>query len=253
LRSAQRSDPEVDAISGSRSAYVSDRVFAAISSVGLERTDSGGFITRTRLIWVNGNLVPNRLDNRMWLYSNDAAPADGLLSASVEYCKCPAVKFGWWGGRIRSDEGEDIFRDDVFPGTFVVGALPDIADIPVSGTASYAGHVAAALHNNGSTYAAVGRFTMNWNFATRTGSAAVTGLDGRDYAVGDLAATTANPRDFHGTLFQTAGTGVDSPASGPIDGSFFSDGNNPVRDTGGQFSVTSGDGYHATGSFAATQ
>ncbi len=250
---AQRSDPDINAISGSRSAYVSDRVFAAISSVGLERTESGDFVTSNRLIWVNDKLVPNRLDNRMWLYNNDAAPADGLLPAGVKYCKCPAVKFGWWGGRIRSDEGEDTYRDDVFPGTFVVGSLPDIADIPVSGTASYAGHAAAAIHNNGSTYAAVGSFTMNWNFATRTGSAAVTGLDGRDYAVGNLAATTANPRDFHGTLVQTAGTGVASPASGPIDGSFFSDGNNPVRDTGGQFSVTSGDGYRATGSFAATQ
>ena len=141
----------------------------------------------------------------------------------------------------------------MFPGTFVVGLLPDIADIPTSGTASYSGHAAAAINDGTSTYAAVGGFTMNWNFATRTGQATISNLDGRTYTASNLAAPADNARDFHGTLTQTAGTDVANPASGPMDGSFFSDGSNPVRDTGGQFSVESTTGYRATGSFAATQ
>ena len=245
----QQSDPNIDFISGNRGTYLSDKVFAAISSVGLQQNEDDLNTSVRRLIWVNGSLVPNILNNRTWLYSNDAAPADGLLPPGVEFCDCPAVKFGWWGGRISFDGNSD----DVFPGTFVVGLLPDIADIPATGTASYAGHAAAAIHNNGATYAAVGRYTMDWDFATRTGSATVTNLDGRTYTAGSLAAPVSNPRDFHGTLTQTAGTDVANPASGPLDGSFFSDGANPVRDTGGQFSVESSAGYRATGSFAATQ
>lgn len=249
LDRAQQSDPNIEFIAGSRGTYLSDNVFAAISSVGLRQTGTGSFATVRRLIWVNGNIVPNILNNRTWLYSNDAAPADGLLPSGVEFCDCPAVRFGWWGGRISFDGNSD----DIFPGTFVVGLLPDIADIPATGTASYAGHAAAAIHDNGATYAAVGRYTMDWNFANRSGTATISNLDGRTYIAGNLAAPADNPRDFHGTLTQTAGTGATNPASGPLDGSFFSDGSNHVRDTGGQFSVTSGTGYRATGSFAATQ
>ena len=246
---ARQSDPTIEYISGQRGTYLSDNVFAAISSTGGREIEPNFFGSVRRLIWVNRRIVPNTLDNRTWLYSNDAAPAEGLLPPGVEFCDCPAVRFGWWGGRIRFDGN----RDDVFPGTFVVGLLPDIADIPASGTASYAGHAAAAIHSSGATYAAVGRYTMDWNFSTRSGTATISNLDGRTYTAGNLAAPAGNPRDFHGTLTQTAGTGVTNPASGPLDGSFFSDGSNHVRDAGGQFSVTSGTGYRASGSFAATQ
>ena len=254
LALAQHLLPTITHISGSRGTYLSDDVFAAISSVGHKLDEDGNIVWSRRLIVVNGVLVPKSPSSRTWLFSNDAAPADGLLPPGVQYCDCPAVKFGWWGGRINFEDGGNTNSDDVFPGTFVVGLLPDIADIPTSGTASYAGHAAATINDGTSTYAAVGGFAMNWNFGTRTGQATVSNLDGRDYTASNLEAPVANPRDFHGTLTQTAGTDVsDNPASGPMDGSFFSDGSNPVRDTGGQFSVESDTGYRATGSFAATQ
>ena len=253
LALAQQLLPDVNHISGSRGTYLSDDVFAAISSVGQVVNEDFSVVSSRRLILVNGALVPASPTSRTWMFSNDAAPADGLLPPGVQYCDCPAVKFGWWGGRINFEDGSDTNSDDVFPGTFVVGLLPDIADIPASGTASYAGHAAAAINDGTSTYAAVGGFTMEWNFATRTGEATVSNLDGRDYTASNLEAPVANPRDFHGTLTQTAGPDVGNPASGPMDGSFFSDGTNPVRDTGGQFSVESSAGYRATGSFAATQ
>lgn len=246
--------PNINATSSTRGTYLSDEVFAAISSVALELdADFNVLSSPRRVIVVNDRIVPASPLSRTWLFSNDAAPAVGLLPSGVRYCDCPAVKFGWWGGRINFEDGADRNADDVFPGTFVVGLLPDIADIPTSGTASYAGHAAAAINDGTSTYASVGGFTMNWNFATRTGQATISNLDGRSYAAGNLAAPVDNARDFHGTLTQTAGTDVANPASGPMDGSFFSDGSNPVRDTGGQFSVESTAGYRATGSFAATR
>ena len=99
----------------------------------------------------------------------------------------------------------------------------------------------------GVAYAAVGGFEMDWNFATRTGEANITNLDSRNYSASDLEAPLTNARDFTGTLTE------DTPgaATGPIAGSFFTDGADPVRDVGGQFTVEE-PGYTAVGSFAAT-
>ena len=126
-------------------------------------------------------------------------------------------------------------------------ATPEIADIPTQGTATYSGHAAAAIRNAGAAYATVGGFEVDWNFAAGTGEARINDLDGRDYTASDLAAPLPNPRDFTGTLTE------DTPgaATGPIAGSFFTDGTDPVRDVGGQFTVEE-PGYTAVGSFAAT-
>ena len=237
--------PGIDYISGTRGTYIGDEAFAALSSQG--GTFSGELFQR--VTYVNGELVPLDTLTRNWMVGNDAAPAEDLLPPGVSYCDCPAAKFGWWGGRIGLFDdpagGERV--DSVFPGTFVVGELPDIADIPNQGTASYEGHAAAAIRNAGAAYAAVGGFEMDWDFATRTGEANITNLDGRNYSASDLEAPLTNARDFTGNLTQDGGA-----ATGPIAGSFFTDGADPVRDVGGQFTVTEGTGYTAVGSFAAT-
>ena len=244
---AREGQPKPDGIvwiSQTRGTYVSDDAFAGISSVGLNADG------RTYpLVFVNGRLVYREHHaTRVWMLSNDAAPADALLPPGVEFCECPAAKFGWWGGHIGLFGGgpDGVREDAVFPGTFVVGQLPEIADVPSEGTASYAGHAAAAIRSGGAAYTAVGGFNMDWNFAARSGEARITNLDGRDYAASNLFAPLTNPRDFSGQLTQNGG-----PAAGPIAGSFFSDGSNPVRDTGGQFRVQGGS-YTAVGSFAAT-
>ena len=94
---AQQSNPNITHISGSRGTYLSDRIFAAISSVGLNRDENGVFSAVRRLIWVNDAIIPATPTSRTWMYSNEASPADGLLPPGVQYCDCPAVKFGWWG------------------------------------------------------------------------------------------------------------------------------------------------------------
>ena len=234
-------------VSGTRGTYISDEAFAALSSRANFPDDSGD-----RLVSVNGRLVARQPLTRTWMAGNDAAPAEALLPDGVEYCDCPAARFGWWGGRIGlfTDPGQERV-DSVFPGTFVVGDLPDIADIPTQGTAAYDGHAAAAVRNAGVAYAAVGGFSMDWNFATRTGEADITNLDGRDYTASALAAPLTNPRDFAGTFTQSSGPGA---AAGPISGSFFMDGTDPARDVGGQFAVDDRSAnYTAVGSFAATK
>ena len=244
-RPGQPLPPGVASISGTQGVYISDEAFAAVTSLGFDSNQENH-----RLILVNGQLVyQEHHATRTWMVSNDAAPAEDLLPSGVEYCDCPAAKFGWWGGHIGLFGGGPggTREDAVFPGTFVVGELPDIADIPSQGTATYSGHAAAAVRNAGVAYAAVGGFEMDWDFATRTGEANITNLDGRDYTASDLVAPLTNARDFAGTFTQDGGD-----ASGPIAGSFFTDGTVPVRDVGGQFTVEE-TGYTAVGSFAATQ
>ena len=238
-------------VSTTRGTYLSDDIFAAQSSLAYW----GDNARAQRLIWVNDQLIreagPGRSPTRTWLFSNAAAPADGLLPDGVRFCDCPAAKFGWWGGRISFDDPDDSSierRDDVFPGAFTVGPLPEMAAIPTVGTASYSGHAGATVHDGSATYAAVGGFSMDWNFGTRTGTAEISNLDGRNYEAAGLTAPLANPRDFGGALNQAGGPGS---ASGTMAGSFFSDGSNPVVDAGGKFTMTGG-GYMATGAFAAT-
>ena len=245
LRPNQPVPDGVEYLSARQGTYISDEAFGALSSVGF------GFDAdrrRHRQIFVNGNPVPHGTSTLTWIVGNDAAPADGLLPPGVTYCDCSAAKFGWWGGRIGLMRGQDQGRmDSVYPGTFVVGQLPEIADLPNEGNATYAGHAAAAVRNNGVAYAAVGGFEMDWSFATRTGEARINDLDGRDYTASDLEAPPTNARDFAGNLTQDGGA-----ATGPIAGSFFTDGADPVRDVGGQFTVEE-PGYTAVGSFAATR
>ena len=243
LRPNQPVPEGVEYFNGRQGTYISDEAFGALSSVGFDADRR-----RHRQIFVNGNPVPHGVTTLTWIVGNDAAPAEGLLPPGVEYCDCPAAKFGWWGGRIGLMRGQDQERMDfVYPGTFVVGQLPEIADLPNEGDATYAGHAAAAVRNHGIAYAAVGGFSMDWNFATRSGTARISNLDNRDYTTSGLTAPLTNARDFAGTFTQDGGG-----ASGPIAGSFFTDGTVPVRDVGGQFTVEE-TGYTAVGSFAATQ
>ena len=229
-----------------RGTYIDDDAFGATGSViFLNRNVDGD---PRVLVYVNGGPYPRWRPTQIWMFSNAAAPVEGLLPRGVTYCDCPAAKFGWWGALVRTiyrSNGAETRWDSSFPGTFVVGDLPEIADIPAVGEASYAGHAAAAIRSGGVPYAAVGRFSMDWNFATRRGAARIDSLDGRNYAAPlrdrDL------PRDFSGQLVQAGGS-----ATGTLTGSFFTDGTDPVKDVGGKF-VVEDTGYVATGSFAATR
>ena len=246
-RPGQPRPPGLGQLSPTRGTYIGDEAFAALSSRAPYPSGRS-----QRLVYVNGSLALPGISTLTWMAGNDAAPAEALLPGGVEYCDCPAAKFGWWGGRIGLFTDADQERvDSVFPGTFVVGDLPDIADLPTEGAATYDGHAAAAVRNAGVAYAAVGGFSMDWNFATRTGEADITNLDGRDYTASALAAPLTNPRDFAGTFTQSSGPGA---AAGPISGSFFTDGTDPARDVGGQFTVDDRSAnYTAVGSFAATK
>jgi hypothetical protein len=157
---------------------------------------------------------------------------------NVSPCDCDYTKWGFWSSV--SDQGP---YKDFAHGFWVAGRPTTAGEVPLSGQATYAGHVAAAIQNAGSTYYAAGAFNNTVNFGTRTGQVSVTGLDGTNYTgqVSLLQGSTA----FGGTLAGNVGG-----RNMAVDGSFFRGVAGPVGEMGGSVSL-SGPSYLGAGIFAA--
>jgi hypothetical protein len=82
--------------------------------------------------------------------------------------------------------------------------------MPVTGSATYTGHVIASIKNGGSEYVAAGNLSNTVNFATRVGAVTVTGLDNFNYA--GSVNYSASSNIFVGSL---ASGGYSSEISGP--------------------------------------
>lgn len=157
---------------------------------------------------------------------------------NVSPCDCDYTKWGFWSSV--SDQGP---YKDFAHGFWVAGRPTTAGEVPLSGQATYAGHVAAAIENAGSSYYAAGAFNNTVNFGTRTGQVSVTGLDGTNYTgqVSLLQGSTA----FGGTLAGNVGG-----RNMAVDGSFFRGATSPVGEMGGSVSL-SGPSYLGAGIFAA--
>ncbi|AVT81139.1 FecR domain-containing protein [Rhodopseudomonas palustris] len=157
---------------------------------------------------------------------------------NVTPCDCDYTKWGFWSSV--SDQGP---YKDFAHGFWVAGRPTTAGEVPLSGQATYAGHVIAAIENAGSPNYAAGAFSNTVNFGTRTGQVAVTGLDGTNYTgqVSLVQGSTA----FGGTLAGNVGA-----RNMVVDGAFFRGATSPVGEMGGSVSI-SGPGYLGAGIFAA--
>ena len=167
------------------------------------------------------------------------------LPGGVTLCACDYLQWGWWITDISHDNASSPTpdqRDRVHMATWVAGELPSLAEIPVTGTATFDGHAIANVNNNGSRYVAIGSFSQSWNFATQAGNVTISNFDGIAPITG--AVTAANGRDFAGTLSATGGY------TGSLNGSFFKGGGDPTNAAGGNFTLTN-TSYTAGGTFAA--
>lgn len=182
-----------------------------------------------------------------YLVSSGLVPVDEFLPPGVTWCDCSYTKWGWWGGELANAADTAQYRSHL--ATFVAGTLPGLPDIPASGSASYSGHLVGPVTNRGDMYVAAGNFEKTWNFATRSGSVAISDFDGASYA-GTL--TSPGGRDFSGRFAST--TASFSERSGDLAGSFFRAGSDPVGEVGGRFRVEDPvNGYGATGIFQAAR
>ena len=182
-----------------------------------------------------------------YLVSSGLVPVDEFLPPGVTWCDCSYTKWGWWGGELANAADTAQYRSHL--ATFVAGTLPGLPDIPASGSASYSGHLVGPVTNRDDMYVAVGNFEKTWNFATRTGSVAISDFDGASYAG---ALTSAGGRDFSGRFAST--TASFAGRSGDLAGSFFRAGSDPVGEVGGRFRVEDPvNAYGATGIFQAAK
>jgi hypothetical protein len=156
---------------------------------------------------------------------------------STTYCTCDYTRWGVWGS-----ESRQFGYTDTVAGFWVAGRPVQVSDIPATGTATYGGHVVAAIQNGNQQYLAGGDLTNTVNFGTRSGTSTVTNFDNTNYS-GTLVINQSDPRFLGASL-----TGGDRTMV--LTGSFFKGATNPVGEMGGSVLVT-GSNYVGGGIFAA--
>ena len=210
-----------------RGTYVDRTRFAAVeSSTAAQITDSGRTISA----------------DSTSLYMVSSGLASGLPNG-VQACQCEFAQWGWWGGVVTAQSREGISQTNhLHMGNWVAGPMVSSADMPTTGSASYAGHAVGTVVNNTARYTAAGNFAAQFNFASRQGNMTISNFDGLSMSG---AISSQNGRDYGATLDIAGKPGL----AGRAQGSFFSGGGDPVRETGGQFTIAPTAG--AQGSYAA--
>jgi hypothetical protein len=179
-----------------------------------------------------------RLDMVPWTAISSTALQSAFPNATFNNFE--SLQWGFWAGSVN-------FPDPLVTGgrsdrynlaTWVAGVLPAFIDIPASGTATYNGHAIGTVYNNGARYSAAGNYQQTWNFGTDSGNVSISNFDGLATITGSV--TAGNRREFVGTLSNGAGV------TGNINGSFFRGTSDPVKNVGGNFSLT-GTNYQAGG------
>jgi len=182
-----------------------------------------------------------------------AAGADNALFGDASRCTCAFLEWGYWGTRFEGDGGTGPFdaRDDyVHLGTWAAGDIVTNADLPTAGSATFSGHavgnVARQVADGTAHYLAAGDFGMTYDFASRLGTATITGFDGRDFGA-SVAGVTGGASDlnrFGGAVTETTAGG----ASGSLTGSFARGPAGPAQGVVGGFGVADPTGaWRATG------
>ena len=172
--------------------------------------------------------------------------ANGLPGGTkATFCDCEYTRWGFWASQnLRVDSNGHSVTDINHLGTWVAGQLPQISDMPTTGTATYAGHIIGTVNNGGGQHIDAGNFSNTVNFGTRTGNVMVTNFDGTNYN-GTTAAPSSDPRLFAGVL-----TGNNGYRYMQLSGNFFRGPTSPVGEMGGNFTVV-GTRYIGSGIFAA--
>ncbi|MGE0660659.1 MAG: hypothetical protein AB7O63_14255 [Reyranellaceae bacterium] len=213
--------------SRSTSAFIDDMNFAMRQSFSTGSTYNGG----------------NALVARIEMTAAGQAPDSDWLPVGVSFCTCQYLSWGYWQGDLRYDAGPRTGeRDRVHLGTWVAGELPDVADLPLTGTATYSGHMIGNVENNFNKYVAAGSFTNQWDFSDREGNFNAT-FDGANYQ-GTMTGSPANV-NFSGSIGDTNDLG----RAGDVHGSFFRSPTDAAAYQAGSFRI-GGPNYKATGTFA---
>jgi hypothetical protein len=144
------------------------------------------------------------------------------VGQSVQPCAC-TTQWGFWSAfnGATNNNGQLTFEDQGVLLLWVAGTQSLAGTLPVTGMATYTGHAIASIAssaNPGATsYLAAGALSATANFATRTGTVSITGLDGTNYA-GTAAQAAGAPATFAGSLNAVSGI---TGRTATLAGSFF--------------------------------
>ncbi len=236
-----------------RSAFIDDNIFAAQQSF-------------SRPTMVDGTTILDA-DSRIFMVTSNTVPLTAI--DGVQPCACDFLKWGWWGGEVvERVDGVEVARHRVHLATWVAGVVPTLAELPITGVATYGGHAIGNVLNGTAKYIATGTYTQSWDFSQQAvvkGSATISGFDklgsgvpgGNGITVsGNLTANAA--AGFTGNLNNAttpAGLPTTTGFTGAIAGSLFRDATvTSGAGVGGNFTINgNGGAYNAAGTFAAGQ
>ncbi|WMS41152.1 hypothetical protein RDV64_13785 [Acuticoccus sp. MNP-M23] len=236
------------ASSRARSTYVDDDMFAGVATGPVNEPGS----PQTTLTTDDGaTITHSRSTPGTYMISADAVPQPALFeNAGVTPCDCRFMEWGWWGTSTEFEgEGLPPGRNDVAHlGTWVAGDITPDAELPTTGTGSYAGHAVGTVVANQpgagkARYVAAGQLRVNYDFGSRSGDLAITKFDGRSFGgriSGGVGRNGVRNR-FGGNL---TGKGL----TGSVDGAFARGPKGSAQGVLGAFNVR-GSGYRATGNF----
>ena len=234
---AQFGDEDVTAFGTSfdgaeHSAFIDDDAFGAVANPDTKSRFDGATVS-----------ISNH-----YMFTTESIPG---LSSTITLCDCNFLKWGFWGGELQPSGGLTFER--IHGATWVAGRIPDLADIPSTGTATYSGHIATSVLNGSDSYFAAGNLAFVANFGNPAASTFnVTDFDGGSFSGFGISIVSASAgHKYSGSV---TGAGVHSGRTGSFLGSFVqnSTGTDKVAETGGHISLT-GSGYDASGTFAAAK
>jgi hypothetical protein len=219
-----------------RGAFIDDNLFGGREGIN----EPPGVDPQTQVSTTNGS--PLRRSGQAFATSKlvNAEGAILALDPGATFCVCEYTRWGAWSAdnyRLNSDMSEE--RDRAHIMLWVAGRKSDSVDIPLSGTATYSGHMAGAIKNGANEYLSGSNFSYSANFgAPATSSMSVTDLDGVTYA-GTLPFVRAT-NTISGSITGTnIGVGpLTGSATMNLEGAFFKGKTDPIKDVAGRFHIT---------------
>jgi len=155
------------------------------------------------------------------------------LAGTYADCNASGAPYCTWG--LITGEIETASTFERVTGFWTAGSVADIAQIPMSGSASYKGHMVASVVHNNALYMEHGdaTFTVNLAGSGSSGTLTVTNFDGGGLTGTFSSISSASPGG-HSFSSNLSGTGRLSGVSGGHNSSFYTDkGGNHIAGIGG--------------------
>ena len=234
-----------------------------VITMTLHDIEGGGYIERGMLTFTptsayNWSLSALSLYN----YSGDSVPvtsSSGFVEQQTSsLCSnCSFIKWGTFGTEFTYNQysvSQYPVTEGVDLGWWVGGQVTAFQDLPVTGTASYAGTAIGSItsYQLEGPVVGTGNLGMTWDFAKRSGAFAITNFNASpvhglsDLNAGGTMTMPGNINQFSGAIGGAAGQ---TAVSGGAHGSFVTDGRRPAAGVIGNWGVSGSNGYRATGVF----